>query len=411
MRILVVTQYFWPENFRINDLCAELVARGHQVVVLSGVPNYPEGEVFPAFRENPTHFDGYNGVEIVRVPMLPRKRGSIRLLLNYLSFALSASTIGPWKLRRKKFDVVFACQLSPVTIGLPAAFMAKLKRVPMAMWVLDLWPDSLSAVGAVRSPRVLGWVGKLVSYIYGRCDLIFAQSHSFIPRIAKLAPPSLRIEYSPSWAEDVFLQGEVSPAPEVPVRESTFNIMFAGNIGEAQDFPCILRAAERLKKYAHIRWLLVGDGRMAGWVEEEILRRGLKDTVLMLGRFPVERMPSFFRQADALLVTLSDEPIFAMTIPGKLQSYFAAGIPVVAALNGEGADVIRQANAGFAVPSGDDDALATAILSLSQMSVEERAAMGQRGKDYGQAEFNRKVVIDRIEARLNELSGKKNIRH
>lgn len=411
MRILVVTQYFWPENFRINDLCAELVARGHQVVVLSGVPNYPEGEVFTAFRENPTHFDEYNGVEIIRVPMLPRKQGNIRLLLNYLSFALSASTLGPWKLRRKNFDVVFVCQLSPVTIGLPSALMAKLKRAPMAMWVLDLWPDSLSAVGAVRSPRVLGWVGKLVSYIYGRCDLIFAQSHSFIPKISNLAPPSLRIEYSPSWAEDVFLQGDASPAPEVPVQEGAFNIMFAGNIGEAQDFPCILRAAERLKKYSHIRWLLVGDGRMAGWVEEEILRRGLKDMVLMLGRFPVERMPSFFRHADALLVTLSDEPIFAMTIPGKLQSYLAAGVPVVAALNGEGADVIRLANAGFAVPSGDDEALATAILSLSQMSPEERAAMGQRGKDYGQSEFNRKIIIDRIEDRLNELSGNASAKH
>lgn len=403
MRLLVVTQYFWPENFRINDLVSELVGRGHRVTVLTGLPNYPDGVMFPDFCESPDKYSSYVGAEIIRVPMAPRGKGGLRLVWNYVSFAFSASLIGMWKLRKQSFDAIFAYEPSPITVGIPAVLMRLLKRAPLAFWVLDLWPETLQAIGAVRSARLLDAVGKLVSFIYNRCDLILAQSNRFIPQIRKYAGTSGRIEYFPSWAESVFGINEVEAAPEVNKRDDCFNILFAGNIGDAQDFPAILSAAEVLKSNSNIRWLIVGDGRAAQWVRSEIEERGLEKSVVMLGRYPVERMPSFFKHADALLVSLKDEPIFSMTIPGKLQSYLAAGIPVIAMLNGEGAEVVERSHSGMACIAGNANGLASIVLALSAKTKEERAEMGKNGLDISAREFDRNVLISRLEGLLESM--------
>ena len=203
MRLLIVSQYFWPENFRINDLANEFAHRGHEVTVLTGVPNYPSGKVCKEFLDNSVAFSNLGNIKIIRVPLIPRGRGAVRLLLNYLSFAFNACVLGPWRLGGQKFDVVLTCQLSPVTVGLPGAFLAWIKHAPMAMWVLDLWPDTLKAIGVIKSPRLLTGVGKLVSFIYKRCDLIFAQSQSFIPKIKKSTGINTPVIYFPSWAEEI----------------------------------------------------------------------------------------------------------------------------------------------------------------------------------------------------------------
>lgn len=403
MRLLVVSQYFWPENFRINDLVAEFVKRGHEVTVLTGWPNYPDGKFFPDFLEHRDQFNEYKGAKVIRVPMIPRGHGGAWLLFNFISFALSATFFGLWRLRTKKIDVIFAYEPSPITVGIPAAVMRIAKKAPFSFWILDLWPETLQALGVVRSRFLLNLIGHMVSSIYKQCDLILAQSKSFIPQIARYAGVSRRVEYFPSWAESVFDLHDVVAAPEVPVKSGSFNIMFAGNIGESQDFPAILDAAEQLKGHADIRWLIVGDGRMAEWVTAEIKKRALEPAVLMLGRYPVERMPSFFLHADALLLSLKDEPIFAMTIPGKLQSYLAAGIPVLAMLNGEGSDVIHHADAGLTCPAGDHAALAEVVLKLSSMLPEERKMMGLRGKTLSQNDFGRDKLIDKLEVWLEEL--------
>ena len=287
MRLLVVSQYFWPENFRINDLVAEMVLRGHEVTVLTGIPNYPEGVVNSEFRAGPQRFSVWAGARIVRVPMFARGQGTLRLLLNYLSFVVSASTLGVIKLRGQHFDAIFVYQLSPVTSALPAVLLRAIKRVPMAMWVLDLWPETLSAVGVIRSKRILAMVGRLVSFIYKHCDLILAQSNSFVSAIKQYAGVGQRVEYFPSWAESIFLTKETEGVVDIPVVPNSFNVMFAGNIGDAQDFPSILKAAEILSDRPEIRWLIVGDGRVATWVATEIERRGLTGKVIMLGRFPL----------------------------------------------------------------------------------------------------------------------------
>lgn len=404
MQLLVVTQYFWPENFRVNDLVEELVQRGHEVTVLTGVPNYPDGKVFDDFVKDPQLYARYAGAEVVRVPMLPRGRGGLRLMMNYITFAASASILGAWKLRGRHFDAIFAYEPSPITVGLPAAMLRRFKCAPLVFWVLDLWPETLQAIGVVKSRVVLRAVGKLVTFIYNRCDVVLAQSKSFIPQIRKYAAAHARVEYFPSWAETVFEAEPATPASEVPVQPDAFNVMFAGNIGDAQDFPAILDAAEALKARENIRWLIVGDGRASAWVSEEICRRGLQRCVLMLGRHPLQRMPSLFAHAQALLVSLKDEPIFSMTIPGKLQAYLAAGIPVLAMLNGEGAELVRRAGAGLTCAAGDHAGLASAVLQLSRMSFEERSAMGNRGRAVCAEEFDRATLIQRLEHYLQSAA-------
>lgn len=403
MRLLVVTQYFWPENFRINDLVGEMVRRGHQVTVLTGLPNYPDGQVFSNYLSDPKKFSEYEGAEIIRVPLFPRGSGGLRLMLNYLSFTLTATVFGLWKLRGRQFDAIFTCQLSPVTVGLPAAVLRKSKKTPMVMWILDLWPDSLQAVGAVKSPSILRQVEKLTSFIYKNCDLILAQSRSFIPKIKKLAEEKTSIEYFPSWSEQIYNQESIEPAQEVDIRTNCFNIMFAGNIGDAQDFPAILDAADLLKSNKTIRWLIVGDGRAAPWVKQEIIRRNLQDCVKMLGRHPIERMPSFFKHANALLVSLRDEPIFSMTIPGKIQSYLASGIPIIAMLNGEGADVIKNSRAGLTCNAGDSMGLADIITAMSHMSPKNLKLMGENGLNISKNEFDRGNLMGRLEKLIINL--------
>jgi glycosyltransferase involved in cell wall biosynthesis len=312
--------------------------------------------------------------------------------------------LGLWKLRGQKFDAILVYEPSPITVGLPGAVMRAVKRAPMALWVLDLWPETLKAVGVVKSEWLLRLVGRLVSFIYQRCDLILAQSRSFIPQIRQYAGQVRRVEYFPSWAESVFDGSVVEAAPEVPSMHGSFTVMFAGNIGEAQDFPAILAAAQALKEHAHIRWLIVGDGRMGEWVNQEAIARGLENCVQLLGRFPVERMPSFFRHADALLVSLKDEPIFAMTIPGKLQSYLAAGVPVIAMLNGEGAELLSEAGAGVACAAGDSTGLAQVVLRMAGMNEVERLAMGQRGRALYAREFERQILLGRMEAWLLDMA-------
>jgi colanic acid biosynthesis glycosyl transferase WcaI len=403
LRLLVVSQYFWPEYFRVNNLVAELVTRGHDVTVLTGLPNYPSGAVFPEYKEDPSRFASYSGATIVRVPLFSRGQGRVSLMLNYLSFAASASLLGSWRLRGRRFDVIFVYEPSPATVGIPAVLLRAIKKAPVAFWVLDLWPETLQAIGVVRSRGLLRAVGGLVSFIYNRCDLILAQSKSLIPQIAKHCNGSSRIRYFPSWAESIFDLGSEVAAPEVPLKQNAFSVMFAGNIGEAQDFPAVLAAAELLKAHVQIRWLVVGDGRMAHWVNEEIRRRDLQQCVLMLGRHPIERMPAFYQHADALLVCLKDEPIFSMTIPGKLQSYLAAGIPVVAMLNGEGAEVVERSRSGVTCRAGDASGLAAAVLRLASLSAEQRAEMGGNALAVSANEFDRNKLITQLEVWLEEL--------
>lgn len=401
MKVLVVSQYFWPENFRINDLCSELQERGHEITVLTGIPNYPEGNIYQKFLENPDKFKFYKNIEIIRVPISSRKSGKLALILNYLSYFISASLIGSWKLRNKKFDIIFVCQLSPATVALPAIFLGKIKKIPIAMWILDLWPDSLNAVGAIKNKFLLFSIKVLMNFIYRRCSIIFVQSVSFKDKVSSLTNHSKKVLYIPNWAEDYFVDNNFIKESYY-IRSNNFIVTFAGNIGLAQDMDCVINAAKLLNNY-NIEIRLIGDGSDASRVLELIESNKLQNKVKMLGRHPLESMPKFFLESDVMLITLSDKEIFSMTIPGKLQSYMAVSKPIIGAINGEARQVIEKSGSGYCVSSGDYKGLADAILKMSRLSKAQRVVMGNNGKKFYCKEFERQIIIDRFEENLSSL--------
>lgn len=401
--ILIVSQYFWPENFRINDLAQGLRQRGNRVTVLTGQPNYPEGRFFPGYGFFKKTQEEYCGMKVVRVPLLPRGNGGISLMLNYLSFALSACLFAPLRCT-EKYDVIFVFEPSPITVCLPALLLRKIKQAPVVLWVQDLWPESLSATGAIRARWILKLVEKLVRFIYRGCDLILVQSRAFIPSVEKLGGARERVRYFPNSAEELYkpiILGE--DAPGHASLPQGFRVMFAGSIGAAQDFGTILSAAEKLKQHADIQWLILGGGRMLPWVEEQIEVRALGRVFHLLGQHPVESMPGYFALADTMLVTLRREPVFALTIPAKIQSYLACGKPIIAALEGEGARIVQESGAGRAVPSGDADKLAGAVLEMYRMTEAERREMGEHGLRYFSENFERGMLLARLDGWLNDL--------
>jgi colanic acid biosynthesis glycosyl transferase WcaI len=405
LRILLVTQYFWPEEFRINELAAIMAARGHQITVLTGIPNYPSGKFFSGYGFHRKRAENYFGMKVIRVPLCPRgKGGGIRLALNYFSFAFFASILGPFKCR-DPYDVIFVYEPSPITVGLPAIVMKKIKSVPIVFWVQDLWPESLSATGALKSQYILKMVEHLVRFIYSRCDLILVQSRVFINTISSMGIEQSKIKYFPNSAEEIFCQadGVAKLSQDIKFPEG-FCIMFAGNIGVAQDFETILTAAALIKNHADIHWVIVGDGRMFYWVQEQVKLRQLSQTVHLLGRHPVEAMPSFFSRADVMLVTLRKEPIFALTVPAKVQAYMASARPIIAALDGEGARTIEDARAGIVCPSENAGMLAEVILEVYHMDKDQRAKMAMNGRKYFEENFEPNKLIDDLERRLTELT-------
>jgi colanic acid biosynthesis glycosyl transferase WcaI len=406
MRLLVVTQYFWPENFRINDLVDALRARGHEVVVVTGLPNYPAGRFYPGYGLRTWHRyrESYRGARVLRFPILARGRGSaIRLFANYVSFALSASMLAPLCCRGP-FDAIFVHEPSPITVALPALVLKWTKKAPLLLWVLDLWPESVAAASNVRSPFLLRWIDRLVRFIYRRCDRVLVQSRSFMEYVQLQGVTDAQLGYFPSWAEAVFCESTRRANAALPRMPGGFRIVFTGNIGYAQDFPSVLSAAERLKTHPDIHWIVLGDGRMANSVRKEVAERGLTGQFHLLGSHPLETMPQFLAQADAALVSLRGEPIFARTIPAKIQSYLACARPILAMLDGEGARVIEEAGAGLVGPAGNPDRLAANVLELYRMSARERSRLGRAGRDYYDREFAREAMVSRLESWLAELA-------
>jgi glycosyltransferase involved in cell wall biosynthesis len=402
--VLIVTQYFWPENFRINDLVLGLKERGHAVKVLTGAPNYPGGRFLTGYNFFGPFFETYEDIPIFRVPLIPRGDGTrIRLLLNYFSFVFFACSLGPFR-RLGAIDLIFVFEPSPVTVCLPAILLKKLTGAPVMFWVQDLWPESLSATGAVHSKKILKLVDILVRFIYRRCDRILIQSRLFFEPINQQHDNSNRILYFPNSAEELYQPVTLEKdAYERTIMPEGFCVTFAGNIGAAQDFGTILKAAELLKGHREINWVIIGDGRMHPWVQNQVIKRGLNETVHLLGKYPSETMPRFFALSDVLLVTLKKEPIFALTIPSKVQSYLACAKPIVAALDGEGAKVILEAGAGMACPAENPKALAETVLKFYNMPETDQKEMGQRGREYFEKHFEREILLDRLNDWMNEL--------
>lgn len=402
LKVLILSQHFWPETFRINEVAVSLRESGCNVAILTGQPNYPDGKIFPGYKAVHARIDRYNGISVYRVPLIPRgKGGALRLTLNYISFIVTACTIGIWLLRRKRFDTVFVYGTSPILQAIPAIIFGKLKRARVVVWVQDLWPDSLEATGFVRNRLALSAVGIVVRWIYQHSDLLLAQSHAFVTSVAAMAGRTT-VLYHPNPGERVFQSVETGTAKVV--LEPGFNILFAGNLGTVQALDTILDAAEQLRDVNDLRFVLAGSGSRSTWLAQELVRRKLEN-VSLLGRLPPEAMPGLLSQASVLLVTLARSPILGQTVPSKVQAYLAAGKPIIASLDGEGARLVEEAAAGMSCPAEDASALAQACRKLYSASPEDRERIGRAGRCFFEKHFDPDMLASRLAKLLGQPTG------
>lgn len=364
----------------------ELTRLGYDVTVLTAIPDYPGGKFFDGYGFFRKRKETVRGVKVIRAFIIPRGQGgTIRLLLNYLSYFLSSLMVSIRLGLFGKFDRVLIHETSPVMIGVPAVIVKKLQKIPLCFWVLDLWPESLQAAGGVNNPWVLGMFRRMTTWIYRHSDKILMSSKGFESSILEKGDFANKLVYFPNWADKAL---ESHGSYQLPALPNGFIAMFAGNMGEAQDFDHIMSAAKLLKDERHIHFVFVGDGRKRPWVEAYRDKYGLQETVHWVGRHPVEAMPSFFEKADVMLMTLKDVSIFNLTAPAKLQAYMSASKPILAMMNGEGPRIVAEAECGRSVPAADAEALAKALREMSKMNKTELAEMGLRGKAYQQAHFD-----------------------
>jgi glycosyltransferase involved in cell wall biosynthesis len=397
MNILIVTQYFWPENFRVNDLAESLYEIGHNVTVLTGLPNYPEGKLYPGYRWRIIK-ETHHNINIVRIPLILRgKATNLKLFLNYASFALFESILSPFMIK-KKIDSIFIYGGSPITKAIPALVLKKILKAPVFLWVLDLWPEAVFVNNRVKSKVLFKAIQAMTRWIYKNCDWILVQSEAMIEPVIKNGGNAERIVYFPSWAECQFLNSttDLSDQSFLDKLPKGFYITFAGNVGEGQDIETIIDVAENLKSIKSIHWLILGYGSKFNWLKENIEKRNLQENVHILGKRPLKTMPMYFSFSDVLLASLKKKNIYALTLPGKIQSYLASAKPIIAMIDGESARIIEQSKSGITVPSEDALGLAEAIKTMHKMSPEKLRRMGKNGRNYYLANFDFKQTLNKL---------------
>lgn len=384
MKLLVVCQYFYPEQFKVNDICFELVKLGYDVTVLTGLPNYPSGVIPKDYRWFKRRHKDINGVQVIRSSLVARGQGKLRLALNYLSFAICASVKALFL--EKDFDLILVYQLSPVTMALPALLLKKLTGKPLLLYCQDLWPESIAAAGLKTEGLIYTTLLRLSRYIYKRADKLAISSKLFQKYFEEVIGIDSDIQYLPVYAESLFenIQSERH-------ESGIINLVFAGNIGEMQSVGTIIKAANELKDFDKINWHIVGDGSDRINCEELAIEFGLSN-VIFYGQRPIEDMPDFYSMADAFLVTLKANKEISYTLPNKVQSYMAAGKPIIGAIDGETRLVIEEAGCGLCCEAEDYIALVELVRDFA-LNTEKHNVMGENARKYYQEHFDKKIFM------------------
>lgn len=400
-RILLVSQYFYPESFKGNDIAFELAKRGYKVDVLCGIPNYPIGKYTDGYGILKKRKEIINGVSVFRVFQFPRgKSNKFMMFLNYISYPFCACLYVLFFFVWKNYDAVFVQQLSPIFQALPAVLLKKLKRIPLYMWVLDIWPDALKSAAGVKNPKILDAVNAVVKIVYNNCDKILISSRRFEPLIVSKGNYKDKIIYFPNWSEDILKMPQDYDIPKLP---EGFRIMIAGNLGKSQNLEAVTEVMLGLKDVPEVKWIFVGDGSRKEWLEQFIQDNGLTDRAVCVGRYPFKAMSAFFSQANALLMTLrAGFPHLEAVVPARLQSYMSAGRPVLAMIGCGGADIINESQCGFAVPAGDSITLIDVIrkrVLTDKMAFEQ---MGANGRAYFNKNYRMDMCMDNLEKILNK---------
>lgn len=395
MRLIIFTNHFYPESFRINDIAFDRAQRGDHVTVLTSIPDYPEGRFHKGYSLFKKRVEFVNGVKVIHVPLIPRgDGGKIRMVLNYASSVFFFFFYGWYQALFHRYDAVFVHDTSPAFISLPAKTVSKVQKIPLYHWILDMWPESLTA-GGINGGKFYTLIHKMMKGIYKRDTEILITSKGSRKLLSERGVSDEKITYLPNWNDDAISSVDESVLPPFP---DGFIVMFAGNLGFAQNMENLLAAANELKEEKDIHWVFVGDGRKKLWMDEYVKEHHLEDTVHLLGRYPIETMGAFFKKADVMLVALNDVLIFNLVLPAKVQAYMAAGKPILASLCGEGADIVKDANCGWSVPSNDYKELAATVSEIARIDKQELATLGKNARNYYEANFTREKCMNILDA-------------
>lgn len=393
MNILVFSQYFYPENFRINTLCRELKRRGHQVTVVTGYPQYPYGKIYEGYGFDIPYETQWNGIKICRLKVHPRGGNLLGMLRNTVDYVVQANR---WvKNCREKFDAVYVFEVSPVTVGLPAVTYKKKFGVPMFFNLQDLWPENVEEVLGIRFGPLTWLINRIVDRIYDGSDKILCASNGFADNLRRRGVPEEKIVFWPQFCLEPNLQDVQKPGI---YREDTFNIVFAGNLGDAQGLDLMVEAAKELKG-STIRWYLVGDGRARVRLEQKVRECGVTEEVVFLGRVSEKEADRYVHFADCAYLSFKDNKIFNMTLPAKLQTYLASGTPILAAAGGESARLVGDNGIGLVCQPRLEDLVKTAKQAAA-MTRQEHAAMGKAARTYYERHFTMDALVTKLEEML-----------
>ena len=395
MKILVVSQHYYPEPFRITDICETLAKEGHEVTVITGTPNYPMGKIYPGYRKGKKRDEVLNGVKIHRCFEIGRRSGIAFRFLNYYSFAISSKRYA--KKLKEDFDVVFANQLSPIMMSAGAVAYKKKRKKKMVLYCLDLWPESLAAGGVKRGSFLYRHYHKVSRKIYTQADTLLITSALFEDYLTtEFGIPKERIGYLPQYAEDLF------DATACKKESSdTVDLMFAGNIGAAQSIGTILEAAKRTKDLEKLRWHFVGDGSELENSKATVEKEGLSERVIFHGRKALEEMPTYYKLADGMLVTLMNDAVVKSTLPGKVQTYMAAGKPIIGATGGEAQQVITRAECGYCGEAEDVEALVENVRKFYDDCQNNRSdVLGANAEAYYKKHFTKEQFMKKLNEEL-----------
>lgn len=405
MRIALISQYFYPEQFSNNTIAQELVSRGHEVHAFPCVPNYPTGKFFEGYSNKTRRDEEWEGIHISRVYTVPRGNNPLSLIGNYITYPITAS----WTLLRRlkpSADVSFVSMPSPLFQAFAGIILRWRTGTPCVYWVQDIWPESATYTLGLRNRLVVGVLNAVCGWLYRKADIVMVQSAAFHDMITRFGVPSERIRLLPNTAPDTYHPVAPEQAPEHAglVPQDGFRLMFAGNIGESQDFDTLVAAAAMLREREDLHWVIVGSGRDEDRVKRLVSENDLEDRFHFLGRHPEQDMPKFFAHADAMLVSLKDIPIFSLTVPYKTQCYMACGKPIIASLNGEGARIINESGAGIAVAAGSPEVLAGAIVRMMNTTPAERATYSENARNYFDSNYSASKVYDDLECALKDAA-------
>lgn len=396
--ILLISQYFYPEPFRVNDMAAEWVKRGYKVTVLTGIPNYPMGKFYDGYDYRHKRRECWNGVDIIRIPLIPRGNSRNKLLnaagmaANYLSFIVSGR--GWVKKNNVKADLVFTVEVSPMTQALIGTWYKKRYHVPAYLYVQDLWPENVVTVTGIQSKAVIGPINRMVDKIYRETDEIFTTSPSFVKAIVnrKTKVDRKKVHYWPQYAEEFYRPMPRQNIDGIPDDDS-FKIAFTGNIGTAQGLG-ILPETARLLKTENVKFIIVGDGRFLPELERQIEKRRVREKFILLPRVPASRIPEILSACNAGFISFAQTPLWEMTIPAKLQSYMACGKAIIASASGETKRIIQEAECGVCCEIGNAQALADGIRELIRADCQD---MGRKARKYFRENFDKKKLMDQME--------------